>query len=57
MCILINWVLDYFFIIFNLYKIYLYVVVENFKVVYFYEECGFVEEGYLVEEFFINGCY
>lgn len=27
------------------------------KAVHLYESCGFVEEGHLVQEFFINGRY
>ncbi|GHX96890.1 spermidine n1-acetyltransferase [Vibrio cholerae] len=54
---LINRALDYSFTILNLHKIYLHVAVENPKAVHLYEKCGFVEEGHLVEEFFINGRY
>ncbi len=55
--ILINKALDYSFTILNLHKIYLHVAIENEKAVYLYEQCGFIEEGHLVEEYFINGQY
>lgn len=54
---LINKALDYSFTILNLHKIYLHVAVENEKAVHLYDKCGFVEEGHLVQEFFINGRY
>ncbi len=54
---LINKALDYSFTILNLHKIYLHVAIENEKAVYLYEQCGFIEEGHLVEEYFINGQY
>jgi len=54
---LINKALDYSFTILNLHKIYLHVSVENEKAVHLYKKCGFIEEGHLVEEFFINGRY
>ncbi|EAR53318.1 spermidine N1-acetyltransferase [Photobacterium sp. SKA34] len=41
----------------NLHKVYLHVAVENEKAIHLYEECGFVEEGHLVKEIFINGKY
>ena len=31
--------------------------VENVKAIHLYEESGFIEEGHLVQEFFINGKY
>lgn len=49
--------LDYSFNILNLHKIYLQVAVENVKAIHIYNKCGFREEGHLVEEYFINGCY
>lgn len=49
--------LDYSFLILNLHKIYLVVATSNEKAIHLYEKCGFKEEGYLVEEFFINGKY
>ncbi|MFG0774230.1 spermidine N1-acetyltransferase [Vibrio plantisponsor] len=54
---LINKALDYSFTILNLHKIYLHVAIENEKALHLYEQCGFIEEGHLVEEFFINGQY
>ena len=54
---LINKALDYSFTILNLHKIYLHVAVENEKAVHLYDKCGFIEEGHLVQEFFINGRY
>ncbi|MGY2572365.1 spermidine N1-acetyltransferase [Vibrio sp. C8] len=54
---LINKALDYSFTILNLHKIYLHVATENEKALHLYEQCGFIEEGHLVEEFFINGQY
>ncbi len=54
---LINKALDYSFTILNLHKVYLHVAIENEKAVHLYKKCGFIEEGHLVEEFFINGQY
>lgn len=54
---LINKALDYSFTILNLHKIYLHVSTENEKAIHLYQKSGFVEEGHLVEEFFINGQY
>ncbi|MBT2979802.1 GNAT family N-acetyltransferase, partial [Vibrio anguillarum] len=54
---LINKALDYSFTILNLHKIYLHVSTENEKAIHLYQKAGFVEEGHLVEEFFINGQY
>ena len=54
---LINKALDYSFAILNLYKVYLMVAIENKKAIHLYEECGFIEEGHFVKEFFINGQY
>ncbi|BBI49076.1 hypothetical protein HORIV_14970 [Vreelandella olivaria] len=31
--------------------------VDNVKAIHLYEESGFIEEGHLVQEFFINGKY
>ncbi len=36
---------------------YLIVAVENTRAVHLYRDCGFIEEGHLVQEFFINGRY
>ncbi len=41
----------------NLHKVYLIVAVQNVKAIHLYEESGFIEEGHLVQEFFINGQY
>ncbi|MCW8994581.1 MAG: spermidine N1-acetyltransferase [Psychromonas sp.] len=49
--------LDYSFTILNLHKIYLIVTVDNKKAIHLYKECGFIEEGHLVSEFFIEGKY
>ncbi|NAX20721.1 spermidine N1-acetyltransferase [Vibrio sp. V39_P1S14PM300] len=49
--------LDYSFSVLNLHKIYLLVAVENKKAIHLYQKCGFIEEGHLVEEYFINGQY
>ncbi|MDE1236165.1 spermidine N1-acetyltransferase [Vibrio aestuarianus] len=54
---LINKALDYSFTILNLHKIYLHVATENEKAIHLYEKTGFIEEGHLVQEFFINGQY
>lgn len=50
-------VLDYGFLVLNLYKIYFIVDCENEKVVYVYVKVGFWQEGVLKEEFFMNGQY
>ncbi|WP_415776756.1 GNAT family N-acetyltransferase, partial [Halomonas casei] len=54
---LIQQALHYSFTILNLHKVYLIVAVENVKAIHLYEESGFIEEGKLVQEFFINGKY
>jgi diamine N-acetyltransferase len=54
---LVNKALDYSFSILNLHKIYLQVATTNEKAIHVYKECGFIEEGRLVEEFFSNGKY
>lgn len=53
----INKALDYSFTILNLHKIYLSVAVDNKKALYLYQQCGFLEEGHLINEFFIEGQY
>jgi diamine N-acetyltransferase len=54
---MIHRALDYSFSILNLRKIYLLVAVENQVAIHLYKKCGFIEEGHLVEEYFINGGY
>ncbi len=41
----------------NLHKIYLLVALDNEKAIHLYKKCGFIEEGHLVEEYFMNGRY
>ena len=53
----INKALNYAFTILNLHKVYLHVAVNNDKAIYLYEACGFVEEGHLIKEIFVNGQY
>ena len=53
----INKALDYSFTILNLHKVYLSVLIENDKAIHLYKQCGFIEEGHLVDEFFIEGKY
>lgn len=54
---LIMQALDYSFSILNLNKIYLQVAIDNEKAMHLYKETGFIEEGYLIQEFFMNGQY
>ncbi|RQW64885.1 spermidine N1-acetyltransferase [Vibrio viridaestus] len=54
---ILNKALDYSFMILNLHKVYLHVAIENEVAVHVYEKAGFIEEGHLIEEFFINGRY
>ena len=54
---LIRQAFHYSFTILNLHKVYLIVAVQNVKAIHLYEESGFIEEGHLVQEFFINGKY
>lgn len=54
---LIRQALHYSFTILNIHKVFLIVAVENVKAIHLYEESGFIEEGHLVQEFFINGRY
>lgn len=49
--------LDYAFRVLNLNKVYLVVSTENSAAIHVYRECGFTEEGELIEEFFVNGAY
>ncbi|WP_028863439.1 spermidine N1-acetyltransferase [Psychromonas aquimarina] len=54
---LIHKALDYAFTILNLHKVYLLVSEDNSKAIHLYLKSGFIEEGRLVQEFFINGKY
>ncbi|WP_417346824.1 spermidine N1-acetyltransferase [Ferrimonas sp.] len=54
---MIHKALDYSFTILNLHKVYLLVAEENERALHLYRECGFLEEGHLVQEYFINGRY
>ncbi|RZM79442.1 spermidine N1-acetyltransferase [Leptolyngbya iicbica] len=54
---LIKLALDYAFTILNLNKVYLVVAEDNEKAIHLYKASGFIEEGHLIEEFFINGKY
>lgn len=49
--------LDYAFTVLNLYKISLIVDSENDRAISVYKKLGFVEEGILRHEFFVNGEY
>ncbi len=49
--------LDYAFTVLNLYKLSLIVDCENLRAIGIYTKVGFVEEGRLRHEFFVNGDY
>lgn len=49
--------IDYAFRVLNLNKVYLIVATENPAAIHIYKQLGFVAEGRLVQEFFVNGAY
>ena len=49
--------MDYGFTVLNLYKLYLIVDKENAKAIHIYRKLGFIQEGELIHEFFVNGEY
>ena len=49
--------MDYAFSVLNIHKLYLHVDKDNARAVRIYERCGFVPEGILKDEFFVNGKY
>jgi len=49
--------IEYSFCVLNLHKLYLLVDKENHKAIHIYEKLGFITEGVLLQEFFINGRY
>lgn len=49
--------IDYAFRVLNINKLYLVVSTDNDAAIAIYRACGFVEEGRLVDEFFVNGHY
>lgn len=49
--------LDYAFCVLNLNKVYLLVSTENAAAISVYEQTGFIQEGCLVNEFFVDGAY
>jgi diamine N-acetyltransferase len=48
---------DYAFRVLNLNKLYLLVSTENARAIAVYKQCGFREEGRLVDEYFVEGHY
>lgn len=49
--------IDYAFRVLNINKLYLVVSTENEAAIAIYRACGFVEEGRLIDEFFVDGHY
>ncbi|SCC66283.1 spermidine N1-acetyltransferase [Bacillus sp. N5-665] len=49
--------MDYAFSVLNMHKIYLVVDKENEKAVHVYKKVGFIVEGELLDEFFVDGNY
>ena len=49
--------LDYAFNILNMHKVYLYVDKQNHKALHIYEKLGFIPEGVLRQQFFVEGAY
>ena len=49
--------MDYAFSVLNMHKIYLVVDKENEKAVHVYKKVGFMVEGELLDEFFVDGNY
>ncbi len=52
-----NLALDYAFRVLNLNKVYLVVSTDNPAAIRVYEQTGFIEEGCLINEFFVDGAY
>ena len=48
---------DYAFRVLNINKLYLVVSTDNDAAIAIYRSCGFIEEGRLVDEFFVDGHY
>lgn len=49
--------INYAFRVLNINKLYLVVALNNARAIKVYDDCGFIEEGRLVQEFFVNGHY
>ena len=49
--------LDYAFNILNMHKVYLYVDTKNHKALNLYKRLGFIKEGILRQQFFVEGTY
>lgn len=49
--------MEYAFSVLNLHKLYLLVDHENKKAIHIYTKLGFIQEGILQQEFFVNGQY